>query len=73
MNLKKIREGKNFTRQQLASKINVSAQYYGNAEKKNVVSLNQLTKICLALEYSHKETAQIILNELDLDVDLSCT
>ena len=70
-NLKKLRTDKNFTRQLVASKIGVSAQYYGDAEKKNAVSIKQLTKICLALEYTQKEIAQIILKELELDVDLA--
>jgi len=70
-NIKKLRENKKITRQLLASKINVSAQYYGEVEKTNAISIKQLTKICLALGYTHKETAQIVLKELGLDVDLS--
>jgi len=70
-NLKTLRVNKKITRKLLASKLGVSAQYYGDAEKINSVSIKQLSKICLALGYTHKETAQIVLKELGMDVDLS--
>ena len=72
INIKEVRKAKNISSYGLAKRIGKSAQYLHAIEKTNSVSLKRLSEICLALEYSHKETAQIILNELNLDVDLSC-
>ena len=71
-NLKEIREAKNISSYELAKRIGKSAQYLYQIEKTNICSIKRLKDICLALNYTHKETAKIILNELDLDVDLSC-
>ncbi len=71
-NLKKLRKAKNISSYELAKRIGKLPQYLYKVEKLNSCSLNRLNEICLALGYTHKETAQIILNELDLDVDLSC-
>jgi len=70
--IKEIREAKNISSYELAKRISKSAQYLHQIEKTNSVSLNRLSEICLALGYTHKETAQIVLKELGLDVDLSC-
>jgi transcriptional regulator with XRE-family HTH domain len=71
INIKKLREGKKITSQKLAKRLNFSAQYIGKIENTNNCSLKKLKEICLALEYSHKETAKIILSELNLNVELS--
>ncbi len=71
-NLKKLREAKNISSYELAKRIDKSAQYLYQIEKKNTCSIKRLKDICLALGYTHKETAQIVLEELNLDVDLSC-
>jgi len=70
--IKKLREAKNISSYGLAKRIGKSAQYLHQIEKINSVSIKRLSEICLALNYSHQETAQIILKELGLDVDLSC-
>ena len=70
--IKKLREVKAISSYELAKRIGKSAQYLHKVEKTNSVSLKRLSEICLALKYSHKETAKIVLNELNLDVDLDC-
>ena len=72
INIKKLRKVKAISSYELAKRIGKSAQYLHQIEKTNSVSLKRLSEICLALEYTHRETAQIILKELGLDVDLSC-
>ena len=62
---------KNISAYELATRLDLSKPYVNSLKLENKGSLNTLAKICLALEYSHKKTAQIIINELDLDVDLS--
>jgi len=70
--IKEIREAKNISSYELAKRIGKSAQYLYQIEKTNTCSIKRLKDICLALDYTHKETAQIVLEELNLDVDLSC-
>ena len=70
--IKELRESKNISSYELAKRIGKSAQYLHQIEKTNSVSLKRLSEICLALEYTHKETAQKVLKELGLDVNLSC-
>ncbi len=71
-NLKEIRKAKNISSYELAKRIDKSFQYLHQVEKTNSISIKRLSEICLALGYPDCETAQIILNELNLDVDLSC-
>jgi len=70
--IKELRKAKNISSYELANRISKSAQYLHQIEKTNSVSLKRLSEICLALNYTQKETAQIIINELNLDVDLRC-
>ena len=71
MNLISIRKAKNISSYEVAKRIGKSSQYLHQIEKTNSYSLKRLKEICLALGYSDRETAQIIINELDLDVELS--
>jgi len=71
-NIKELRKAKGISSYELAKRIGKSSQYLHAIEKTNSLSIKRLSEICLALEYSQKETAQIILDELDLEVDLSC-
>ena len=68
-NIKKLRKAKSISSYEVAKRIGKSAQYLHQVEKTNSVSLKRLSEICLVLGYTHKETAQIILKELDLNVD----
>ena len=70
--IKEIRKAKNISSYELAKRIGKSAQYLHSIEKTNSVSLKRLSEICLIIGYTHKDTAQIILDELGLDVDLRC-
>ena len=72
MKIKQLRTEKGITQEELAKSLKKSNTYISNLETglRNA-SITMLKDICLALGYTHKETAQIILKELDLDVELS--
>ena len=72
VNLKELREKKWVIKNHLAKKLDKFPQSINNLETQNSGSIEKLKDVCLALGYTHNETAEIILKELDLDVDLRC-
>jgi len=73
MQIKKLRNKKGITQQELANRLDKKFQYISNIETgKRNVSLEMYSEICIALGYTELETLQLIANKLGYSCVLSC-